>query len=97
MGELPRRWGKPAIPIALRTDAGDARACQRARRMPSSPTATRPACPHCGEPIGTYEPVWWIAPHIGAERTSWLHVADLGAAGSLRHVACAEADGVDGG
>jgi hypothetical protein len=52
----------------------------------------------CGEPIGTYEPVWRIAPQIGAEPTSWLRVKDLlGPWDSLWHAACAEADGVAGG
>lgn len=65
--------------------------------MPSS-DAPRPRCPHCGEPIGAYEPVWWLAPLIGAERTSWLNLgAVLGPAESLWHAACAERAGVDGG
>jgi len=58
----------------------------------------RPSCPRCSEPIGVYEPVWRFAPHIGAERTSLLHVRrSLGPLDSLWHVACAEADGVEGG
>jgi hypothetical protein len=58
----------------------------------------RPACPQCGQPIGAYEPVWRFAPDLGAERTSWLQARDrLGPMDALWHVACAEADGVDGG
>jgi hypothetical protein len=58
----------------------------------------RPLCPNCGEPIGAYEPIWYVAAHIGAERTSWLKVRDLLIPGdSLWHAACAEAEGVDGG
>jgi hypothetical protein len=63
-----------------------------------SPAPDRPTCPQCGEPIGAYEPVWWFAPHIGAEPTSWLRVRDLlGPLDSLWHLACAEAEGVPGG
>jgi hypothetical protein len=66
--------------------------------MAPSSADDRPSCPRCGEPIGTYEPVWHVAPHIGAEPTSWLRVRDLlGPRDSLWHAACAEADGVDGG
>jgi len=58
----------------------------------------RPACPACGEPIGTYEPIWRITPSMGAELTSWLRLpAGLTDIGQLWHVACAEAEGVDGG
>jgi hypothetical protein len=58
----------------------------------------RPVCPHCGAPIGAYEPVWRLAPHIGAELTSWLRVKPLlGPLDTLWHAACAEADGVPGG
>jgi hypothetical protein len=66
--------------------------------MSSSTPLDRPLCPQCGKPIGTYEPVWWFAPRIGAERTSWLNLqAALSPADSLWHVACAEQEGVDGG
>ena len=66
--------------------------------MSSQPAPDRPTCPHCSEPIGVYEPIWRFAPLIGAERTSLLHVRrSLGPLDSLWHVACAEADGVDGG
>jgi hypothetical protein len=62
------------------------------------PPAARPACPVCGEPIGAYEPVWRIAPRLGAELTSWLWVKDLlEPLDSLWHEGCAEADGVAGG
>ena len=55
-------------------------------------------CPHCGEQIGAYEPLWRLAPDIGAEPTSWLRVKDLlGPWDSLWHATCAEADGVAGG
>jgi hypothetical protein len=58
----------------------------------------RPCCPACGERIGAYEPVWRLAPHIGAEPTSWLCVKDLlGPLDTLWHAACAEDDGVPGG
>jgi hypothetical protein len=58
----------------------------------------RPTCPGCGRPIGTYEPVWRIAPHIGAERTSWLRLPQSARwADSLWHLECAEQGGVDGG
>ena len=66
--------------------------------MPPPVPSDRPACPQCGEPIGTYEPVWRFAPHIGGERTSWLGVRDqLGPRDTLWHAPCAESDGVDGG
>ena len=68
-----------------------------AARMSAHPP-DRPICPRCSEPIGVYEPVWRFAPHIGAERTSLLQVRPLlGPLDSLWHIACAEADGVDGG
>jgi hypothetical protein len=58
----------------------------------------RPACPQCGEPIGAYEPVWWIGPLIGATETSWLNLRrPLAPSESLWHRSCAETDGVDGG
>ena len=65
--------------------------------MPSRSTDRR-TCPHCGERIGTYEPVWRLAPEVGAELTSWLRIKPLlGPLDTLWHVACAEADGVPGG
>jgi hypothetical protein len=58
----------------------------------------RPLCPACGEPIGAYEPVWRIAPHVGAELTSWLNSRErIAPTDALWHAGCAEADGVDGG
>ena len=64
----------------------------------STAEPARPLCPACRKPIGAYEPLWRLAPRIGAERTSWLQVRDLlGSTDTLWHVACAEADGVDGG
>jgi len=66
--------------------------------MPRSPAPPRPSCPACGEPIGAYEPVWWIGPLIEATETSWLNLLDaLAPSESLWHAACAEADGIDGG
>jgi hypothetical protein len=65
--------------------------------MPSRST-DRPSCPHCGEPIGAYEPLWRFAPELGAELTSWLRVKSLlGPLDTVWHTACAEADGVPGG
>jgi len=58
----------------------------------------RPLCPHCGDQIGAYEPLWRVAPDIGAELSSWLRVRYLlGPRDTLWHAACAEADGVPGG
>ena len=58
----------------------------------------RPTCPHCGERIGAYEPLWRLGPWVGAEATSWLRVKDLvGPCDSLWHADCAEGDGIDGG
>ena len=58
----------------------------------------RPRCPGCGEQIGAYEPLWRLAPDIGAEPTSWLRVKQLlGRLDTLWHAACAEAEGVPGG
>jgi hypothetical protein len=58
----------------------------------------RPECPHCGEPIGAYEPLWWTGPLIDATETSWLNLPRPPAPGeSLWHRPCAEADGIDGG
>jgi hypothetical protein len=58
----------------------------------------RPRCPVCGEQIGAYEPLWRLAPEVGAEPTSWLRVKDLlEPFDTLWHAACAEADGVSGG
>jgi len=52
----------------------------------------------CREQIGAYEPLWRLAPEIGAELTSWLSVRPLlGPLDTLWHAACAEADGVPGG
>ena len=66
--------------------------------MSQVPTVDLPVCPHCGERVGVYEPAWRIAPDVGAECTSWLRVrAQLGPTDVLWHVACAEAEGVDGG
>jgi hypothetical protein len=65
--------------------------------MPSG-ASDRPTCPHCGERIGAYEPVWWLAPHVGAELTSWLRIKSLlSPLDMLWHAACAETDGVPGG
>jgi hypothetical protein len=62
------------------------------------PDPLRPSCPHCGEPIGTYEAVWRLAPTVDPERTSWLNLGrPLRAGESLWHADCAERDGVDGG
>jgi hypothetical protein len=75
--------------------SGDAASVQE---MSSPAEPHRPTCPHCSEPIGTYEPVWWVSPRVGAERTSWLKLGNMLAAGeSLWHAACAETHGVDGG
>ena len=64
----------------------------------SGRSGDRPLCPQCGEQIGAYEPVWRLAPGIGAEPTSWLRVKSLlGPLDTLWHAACAEADGVPGG
>lgn len=66
----------------------------------SSRTAppTRPLCPHCGEPVGTYEAVWRFAPEVGAELTSWLVLQGVvNPSDTLWHVGCAESAGVDGG
>jgi hypothetical protein len=58
----------------------------------------RPTCPACGEPIGTYEPLWRVHPGIGAERTSWLKLSSPSQALQvLWHADCAEAAGIDGG
>lgn len=57
----------------------------------------RPVCPGCREPIGVYEPIWRIAPRIGAEPTSWLALGERYEHEALWHAACAEAEGVDGG
>jgi hypothetical protein len=65
--------------------------------MQSSPPY-RPVCPGCGEPLGTYEPLWRIAPDVGAERTSWLRLGPRDATlESLWHLDCAEDLGVEGG
>jgi hypothetical protein len=59
---------------------------------------TRPLCPHCGEPVGTYEAVWRFAPEVGAELTSWLVLQGVvQPSDTLWHVGCAETVGVDGG
>lgn len=58
----------------------------------------RPLCPGCGQPIGVYEPLWRIAPEVGAERTNWLdRAATASGIEWLWHAACAEAEGVEGG
>jgi hypothetical protein len=58
----------------------------------------RPVCPGCGEPLGIYEPLWRIAPDVGAERTSWLRLATRDATlEALWHASCAEVLGVEGG
>jgi hypothetical protein len=52
----------------------------------------------CDQRIGVYEPVWRIAPEVGAERTSWLRLEERGIPlAGLWHLACAEAEGVPGG
>jgi hypothetical protein len=59
-----------------------------------------PLCDGCGRRIGVYEPVWHVAPAIGAERTSWLRLASAVAQpphGALWHADCAEDAGVPGG
>jgi hypothetical protein len=62
------------------------------------PLPERILCPGCGEPIGVYEPLWRIAPDIGAERTSWLRLGLLAATiETLWHMTCAETEGVTGG
>jgi hypothetical protein len=38
--------------------------------------ATHAVCAAGGERIGVYEPVWLVAPRIGAKRTSWLQLED---------------------
>lgn len=49
-----------------------------------------PVCPGCGKAIGVYEPLWHVAPQIGAELTSWLQQRlDVVSTGSLWHAACA--------
>jgi hypothetical protein len=64
----------------------------------ASRVTDRPTCPHCGEPIGAYEPLWRLGPDVGAELTSWLRIKQLvGPLDTLWHAACAEADGVPGG
>jgi hypothetical protein len=61
------------------------------------PMPERTLCPECGEPIGVYEPLWRIAPDIGAERTSWLRLSQRAATiETLRHMTCAETEGVTG-
>ena len=57
-----------------------------------------PFCPGCGKRIGVYEPIWRIAPDIGAEETSWLNLTASGTGiESLWHATCAEQEGVPGG
>ena len=57
-----------------------------------------PVCPGCGEPIGVYERLWYVAPQIGAEPTSWLQPRPCALPmGALWHATCAEADGIPGG
>ena len=57
-----------------------------------------PLCPGCGVPIGVYEPLWRIAPDIGAEETSWLSLAaSTTGIESVWHAECAETKGVPGG
>ena len=57
-----------------------------------------PFCPGCGKRIGVYEPIWRIAPDIGAEETSWLNLTASGTRiESLWHATCAEQEGVPGG
>jgi len=64
----------------------------------NGPAAERPVCPGCGQPLGVYEPLWRIAPDVGAERTSWLRLGMRDATlESLWHLGCAEDVGVDGG
>jgi hypothetical protein len=42
--------------------------------------------------------LWRVAPDVGAERTSWLHLGPRDATlESLWHAGCAETFGVDGG
>jgi hypothetical protein len=61
-------------------------------------SAPRPSCPHCDEPIGVYEPVWWIGPLIEPSRTSLLaRGRPPEPSESLWHAICAEAEGIDGG
>jgi hypothetical protein len=56
-----------------------------------------PLCAGCGQRIGVYEPIWHVSGAAGAERTSWLRLADGPPAGALWHAECAEGDGVAGG
>ena len=66
--------------------------------MPPPTHSARPVCPHCGERVGAYEPVWHLTPPFGAERTSWLDARQrMAETDTLWHVACAEVDGFAGG
>jgi len=58
----------------------------------------------CGERIGVHEPIWHVAPSVGAVSTSWLQLEDRQRFGSsklrleaLCHAECAEAEGIAGG
>ena len=62
-----------------------------------SAVSDRALCPACGEPIGVYEPLWRVAPSIGADLTSWLELRVTHPSQSLWHADCAEAEGIDGG
>ena len=57
----------------------------------------RPLCPGCGLRVGVYEPIWRVAPNIGAEPTWWLHLGARYPSESLWHAECAEGEGIDGG
>jgi hypothetical protein len=66
--------------------------------------ARHAVCPGCGKRIGVYEPIWHVAPNVGADPTSWLALEGrrgvVGSSGSLEslwHAECAEAEGIPGG
>jgi hypothetical protein len=62
--------------------------------FPRAPHSRPPLCAGCGQRIGVYEPIWHVMGAAGAERTSWLQIADGGPAGPLWHADCAESGGV---
>jgi hypothetical protein len=38
---------------------------------------SNPRCPACGEPIGVYEPIWYVRPDGRAEESGLLAVREL--------------------